>query len=80
MTYPPDPPPVSWTVTGTQETTQVTDGGQAVRGYRIYFRTGNGATGSVFVPETRYLPDNVRSLLMAAAQNADAIAQLSSGG
>ena len=69
---------VTWTVTSQSESTEIQPSGQAARGYRIYFQTGTGQQGSIFVPQDRYLPDNVRALLAAAAANADAIGNLSS--
>lgn len=33
--------------------------GQFVRGYRVYFRTAGGQTGSVFVSEAQYTVANV---------------------
>lgn len=78
MTMPNQAPVTSWQVTGQMETTQLGDTGQAVAGVRVFFRTGLGNTGSIFVPRASYAPDNVRGLISEAAAAADAIGQLTS--
>lgn len=54
-------------------------GGEPVLGHIIRFVTGEGATGSVFVPEAHYNAAAIRQLLAAKAAVADEIATLSSG-
>lgn len=71
--------PVSWTVTSQGESTEIQSNGQAVRGYRVYFTTGTGQSGSVWIPESSYTPERAKLLVGAAAANADAIGNLSSG-
>lgn len=78
MTSPSGAPVASWSVTGQMETTQLDSTGQATAGVRVFFRTGLGNTGSVFVPRASYAPDNVRGLVAAAAAAADAIGALTS--
>lgn len=80
MTMPSGAPVASWSVTGQMETTQLDSTGQATAGVRVFFRTGLGNTGSVFVPRSSYSPDNVRGMIADAAAAADAIGQLSSEG
>lgn len=70
----------SWSVTSQAEYTQIQPDGTPVRGYKVYYRTGNGQTGSVFVPPESYNPESVRAMIQAAAANTDAIGALSSGG
>lgn len=41
--------------------------GRPQRGYRVYFTTGKGANGSVFIPESQYMPQNVIAQARAAA-------------
>lgn len=66
--------PVSgWTVTSQQETFEQSPAGQIVRGRRVYFQLASGPTGSVFVPDAQYTPDNVRA---AVAQAAAVLAQV----
>lgn len=59
--------PPAWTVTGQQETVGQTAGGAFVEGVRVTFRTADGSVGSVFVPRSEYLADNVQKLIQAQA-------------
>lgn len=68
--------PTTWQVTGQQETTEQAINGGFVSGRRVYFTTGNGNGGSVFVPDTMYDADTVRRMVSAAAANVDAIGSL----
>ena len=74
---PPSRPPSGGTnggqVTGQQQTTEVDAQGRVVRGYRISFRTGKGAEGSVFVPESQYVPSNVLAAVKDAANQLDQV-------
>jgi hypothetical protein len=47
--------------------------GRPQRGYRVYFTTGKGANGSVFIPESQYLPQNVLAAARAAAAALDEV-------
>lgn len=69
----------SWQVTGQTEYTQVNATGPPVNGVKVFYQTGQGHTGSVFVPYSQYNTQNVRSLVSAAAAQMDAIGQLSGG-
>ena len=70
----------TWKVTTQYEQTQVAAGGQPVRGVQVFFTTGRGHTGSVFVPYAQYTTDHVREQVQAAAAQMDAVGMLSSGG
>lgn len=67
-----------WTVTA-QLTNQVenTNSGQTVIGTRVYFITGNGNEGSVFVPDTIYSAKNVRERVRKHATLIDEVGALS---
>lgn len=69
---------VTWTVTGQNEQTQIQPGGQPVKGVTVFFTTGAGHTGSVFVPYSTYNQATVRNLINAAATQMDAIGALTS--
>lgn len=79
MTTQPQQNATTWQVTGQTEQTQVSPAGAPVRGVQVFFTTGNGHQGSVFVPYTTYNTDTVRRLVGQAAANMDSIGQLSSG-
>lgn len=68
-----------WTVTSQQEATDTADNGQFVPGYRIYFRTNAGHSGSVFVPRTQYTVEAVRTIIATHADQLDQIGSLSEG-
>lgn len=75
----PNAGPVAFAITTQQETTDLDEQGRAVLGYRVYFRTAAGNTGSVFVPQSRYNLINVRAQITPLAQQLDAVAQHSEG-
>lgn len=60
-------------ITDQVQTTEVDAQGRVVRGYRVSFQTGKGALGSVFVPESQYLPANVIAAVTAAANQLDQV-------
>lgn len=68
----------SWSVTNQVEQTQVI-GGSPVKGVSVYYTTGAGHQGSVFVPYSQYTTDKVRAAVQAAAAQMDAIGMLSQG-
>jgi len=76
MTMPATGPAVTWRVSGQTEETVVQPGGVPVRGVRVFYVTGNGATGSVFIPQDRYTVDHVRSEVEAAAVRSAAVGAL----
>ena len=71
---------VTWTVTGQNEQTNIQPGGQPVKGMQVFFTTGGGHAGSVFVPYSQYTTANVRNLINPVAAQIDAVGALSSGG
>ncbi len=52
--------------------------GNPIDGHRISFMTGEGATGTVFVPEAHYNAASVRALINPKAAEADKIRVLTS--
>jgi hypothetical protein len=67
-----------WRVTSQTETTEQDGTGQIKTGYRIYFTTTGGQTGSVFVPMAQYTNvDVVRQLLSDQVGAVTTIANLS---
>lgn len=79
MSTPIQPPGNSgWTVTGQSPgQTQVTGDGRVIEGTMVYFRTGNGTLGQVFVPQDRYSADVVRTMIATVAGEIDAVDGLS---
>jgi hypothetical protein len=67
-----------WKITA-QLTDQVenTTAGQTVIGVRIYFITGSGNEGSVFIPNQQYTAKNVHSRVKVQAELIDEIGELS---
>lgn len=66
-----------WTVTA-QVTDQVivTNAGQTVVGTYVYFTTGDGNNGNVFVPDEHYSAKKVRQMVHAKAELIDEIGNL----
>ena len=67
-----------WKVTGQQEGVQVDATGHVVTGVTVSFLTGHGVTGTVFLPDAQYTPDNVRNAVQAKSAILDAVTGLSS--
>lgn len=67
---------VTWQVTGQTEQTQIVQGGAPVRGVQVFYTTGKGHQGSVFVPYVQYNQATVRNLISAAAAQMDSIGAL----
>lgn len=59
---------ITWNVTTQQETTRPDSTGRFVSGVLVTFTTSNGLSGSVFVPDAQYTPDNVRSAIQARVE------------
>jgi hypothetical protein len=74
---PPSAPQTGWKVIGQVQVTEADPQGRAARGVRVSFTTNLGVSGSVFVAEDRYHPDNVRAAVAAAAAAMDQVQQLS---
>lgn len=72
-------------VTGWAVTDQAADqvvispAGQAVTGTYVYFATGEGNQGSVFVDDPHYTEKNVHSAVTARAELMDRIGRLTKG-
>lgn len=68
-----------WIVTG-QATGQVvnTQAGQSVVGTEVYFVTGDGNEGSVFVPDNKYTARNVKQAIHERAALLDEVGRLTS--
>lgn len=66
-----------WTVTSSIPATNIDSAGRVIKGYQVTFTTGLGHTGTVFVPESQYQPDMVRSAIKAQASIVDAVNTLS---
>lgn len=70
-----------WQVTG-QATDQVinTQSGQTIVGVQVFFITGEGWEGSVFVPQTIYSnKEKVREMIRHAARQLDEVGGLAEG-
>lgn len=68
------PQNATWKVTSVPPYTDFQTGGGIVEGHRVYFTTGNGAEGYVFIPQS--ILDNtaaVNSLVQAKANQLDNI-------
>ena len=73
------PSGAGWIVTG-QDPDQliITNAGKPIGGTRVYFATGDGNTGSVFVDDGHYHPKPVHAALHAKAALVDEIGRLTS--
>lgn len=69
-------PAAGWTVTGQQETMDLSPQGTYVNGVKVSFRTASGAIGSVFVPMDAFTPELVRQKVAAAAATVEHVAGL----
>ena len=69
----------SWKVTGQNQVTEIQPGAGPVQGVRVYYSTGTGQSGSVFVPAAKYNPEGVAAAVAEAAATMDAIGSLTSG-
>jgi len=79
VSMPPQTTQTTWQVTGQTEYTQVAATGPPVAGVKVFYTTGQGHSGSVFLPNAQYNVGNVRAAVAAAAENMDAVGSLSSG-
>lgn len=73
----PDTGATGWHDVTQQETTELDAKGQPTRGYRVYFTTNAGHSGSVFVAAGLYSVPNVRAAIAAQAATLDGVGQLS---
>lgn len=69
-----------WRITS-QATDQLvnTPGNQTMTGVQVYFVTGAGNEGSVFVPNQQYNPMTVHSMVNTAAHTIDSVGELHNG-
>lgn len=65
-----------WEVTGQVEGVKPDNTGKFVAGVTVSFHTNTGQTGSVFIPDTQYTPENVKRLVAAKADMMTAVAGL----
>lgn len=70
---------VTWTVTGQTETTGLDANNQYVPGMKVNFRTGSGATASVFVPWNQYTKERVQQIVGARAAAIEDVAGMGQG-
>jgi hypothetical protein len=70
------PAPSGWRVTGQTPAKQPTTAGTFENGINVTFITGKGVVGTIFVPETVYNPDNVRTLIAQKVAVLDAVSDL----
>jgi len=76
----PDPAAsLSWQVTGTTESRQFAADGTPVEGFTVFFQTGTGQQGTVFVPRNQFTVAAVRAAIMPAAALLDEVSALTSG-
>jgi hypothetical protein len=61
------PGPMQWKITGSVETTGLTDQGTPTTGRRISFELEDGTAGTVFVPDAGLNQGNVTALVGARA-------------
>lgn len=73
----PNAPVTGWTVTSQTPTVQADSTGRIVRGVEIYFTLPSGTSGSVFVAQSQYTPDNVRAAIAHQAYLMDQVDKLS---
>lgn len=66
----------SWSVTGSTETREIAPDGTPVQGVRVYFTTGLGQSGSVFIPQNQFTVVNVRAAVSDKAVLLDQVASL----
>jgi hypothetical protein len=70
----------TWRVESQTPRTRADSTGNVADGFDIAFQTGDGHTGTVFVPQSRYTADNVRAIIQAQANLMDEVGSLTSGG
>lgn len=70
-----------WTITNQVERDQLVPGSAPVRGVQIFYTTGRGNSGSVFVPYSQYTSTSqVKAAIQAAAAQMDAVSMLQGTG
>lgn len=66
----------AWTITAQVQSTDMGPANAYVDGVRVTFQTAAGAIGSLFIPNTEYTVERVRSLVAARAAVMDQVAGL----
>lgn len=70
----------SWKITDVVTGQTVPNGaGNVVVGSYVYFFTGDGNQGSVFIPDTRFTEHHVQQAVREAARKLDRIGRLAEG-
>lgn len=57
----------TWTITGTSESTGLTEQGTPSKGVTVSFKLDDGTAGTVFVPDASFTQANVAALVAARA-------------
>lgn len=60
-------PTSGWEITGQQQTTGLDDNGRPAEGIKVMFTVAGQGPFSVFVPLSRYNPDNARAAVATLA-------------
>lgn len=63
----------SWQVTAQSETTGLTPSGTPAKGVNVTFKTADGTSGSVFIPDANYTADNVKAAIAERVAAFDAV-------
>lgn len=62
---------MGYKVTDTREVAHLTQAGTEQKVYRVWLQTDNGATGSLDIPVSQWLPEKVQELLAEKAASLD---------
>lgn len=73
------PATTTWKFDNQVETIQPSPTGGVTSGFKVTFITGDGHSGSVFVPDAQYDPATVKALIDAKVAIMAQVARLSSG-
>lgn len=66
---------ITWTVTSQSETVDQGPDGRLQQGYRVYFTTPSGNSGSIFVPRSAYTAARVQELLRQHVAELEAVSR-----
>jgi hypothetical protein len=67
---------VTWTIVGQQATTGQDAAGDYQKGVDVTFQLATGTTGTVFIPQIKYTPENVAVAVTKAARHLNAVDNL----
>lgn len=73
----PNAPTTGWRVIGQQPWQELGPDQRVQQGVKVSFVTGGGVAHSVFIPQDRYTPDNVRGQIAALAVQLDQVQGMS---